>query len=85
MLFRSPIVKPDDLKDFDGFLFGIPTRYGRAVGAASAFFDATGGLWATGALVGKFGGIFTSSASQHGGQETTALTTIPFLAHHGIS
>lgn len=80
-----PIVKPDDLKDFDGFLFGIPTRYGRAVGAASAFFDATGGLWATGALVGKFGGIFTSSASQHGGQETTALTTIPFLAHHGIS
>ncbi|KAM0752424.1 NAD(P)H:quinone oxidoreductase, type IV [Meredithblackwellia eburnea MCA 4105] len=80
-----PIISANDLTEFDGFLFGIPTRYGRAVGAASAFFDTTGGLWAKGALVGKFAGIFTSSASQHGGQETTALTTIPFLAHHGIS
>ncbi|CAD6976971.1 unnamed protein product, partial [Tilletia controversa] len=48
-------------------------------------FDTTGGLWASGALVGKFGGIFTSTASQHGGQETTALTTIPFFAHHGVT
>ncbi|KAI5476948.1 Trp repressor binding protein [Pseudohyphozyma bogoriensis] len=80
-----PTITPDDLKNFDGFLFGIPTRYGRAVACASAFFDATGGLWGTGALVGKFAGIFASSASQHGGQETTALTTLPFLAHHGIA
>ena len=59
--------------------------YGRVTASASAFFDATGGLWATGALHGKFAGIFTASASQHGGQETTALTTVPFLAHHGIA
>jgi NAD(P)H dehydrogenase (quinone) len=75
----------DLMPQYDGFLFGIPTRYGRAVASASAFFDATGGLWAKGALTGKFAGIFTSSASQHGGQETTALTTIPFFAHHGIA
>ncbi|KWU47022.1 flavo protein WrbA, partial [Rhodotorula sp. JG-1b] len=80
-----PNVTGEMLKQFDGFLFGIPTRYGRAAAAVSAFFDATGGLWATGALVGKFAGVFSSTASQHGGQETTALTTIPFFVHHGIS
>ncbi|BGP48527.1 hypothetical protein JCM10450v2_004403 [Rhodotorula kratochvilovae] len=79
-----PDVAPADLTKYDGFLFGFPTRYGRAPAAVSAFFDATGGLWAQGALVGKFAGVFTSSASQHGGQETTALTTVPFFAHHGI-
>lgn len=78
-------ITPDLLKDYDGFLLGSATRYGRVSASASAFFDATGGLWATGALHGKFAGIFTSSASQHGGQETTALTTIPFLAHHGVA
>lgn len=72
------------MKEYDGFLMGIPTRYGRAVGSASAFFDTTGGLWASGALASKMCGIFTSTASQHGGQETTALTTIPFIAHHGM-
>ncbi|CAH7674592.1 flavoprotein-like protein [Phakopsora pachyrhizi] len=75
---------PQDLKEFDGFLFGFPTRYGRAPAQVSSFFDTTGGLWMTGALVGKFAGIFTSTAGQHGGHETTALTTLPFLAHHGI-
>ncbi|TNY24767.1 NAD(P)H:quinone oxidoreductase, type IV [Rhodotorula diobovata] len=79
-----PEVSPQDLTKYDGFLFGMPTRYGRAPAAVSAFFDATGGLWATGALVGKFAGVFTSTASQHGGQESTALTTLPFFAHHGI-
>ncbi|KPV74955.1 uncharacterized protein RHOBADRAFT_36925 [Rhodotorula graminis WP1] len=79
-----PEIKPQDLTKYSGFLFGFPTRYGRAPAAVSAFFDATGGLWASGALVGKLGGIFTSTASQHGGQESTALTTIPFMAHHGI-
>lgn len=74
-----PIITANQLTEFDGFLFGIPSRYGRAVGAASAFFDQTGGLWGSGALVGKSAGIFTSSASQGGGQETVALTTIPFL------
>ncbi|BGP55745.1 hypothetical protein JCM8202v2_003352 [Rhodotorula sphaerocarpa] len=80
-----PDVTADMLKDYDGFLFGFPTRYGRATAAVSAFFDTTGGLWFTGALVGKFAGVFTSTASQHGGQETTALTTIPFFVHQGIS
>ncbi|GAA5833409.1 hypothetical protein JCM9279_001515 [Rhodotorula babjevae] len=79
-----PEVTPQDLTKYDGFLLGMPTRYGRAPAAVSAFFDATGGLWASGALVGKLAGIFTSTASQHGGQESTALTTIPFFAHHGI-
>jgi len=79
-----PEVTPQDLTKYDGFLLGMPTRYGRAPAAVSAFFDATGGLWASGALVGKFCGIFTSTASQHGGQESTALTTLPFLAHHGM-
>lgn len=79
-----PEITPDDLKQFDGFIFGFPTRYGRAPAQVSAFFDRTGGLWASGALVGKFASVFTSTASQHGGLETTALTTIPFFAHHGI-
>ncbi|KAJ9094446.1 hypothetical protein QFC21_005985 [Naganishia friedmannii] len=95
---KYPIIKPNDLKELDGFLLGFPTRYGRApaqkkkkagsddfVVQVSAFFDATGGLWASGALVGKFGGVFTSTAGQHGGQETTAYTTVPFFVHHGIS
>lgn len=67
-----------------GILFGIPTRYGRAPSQVSALFDQTGGLWSKGALVGKPCGIFFSTATQAGGQETTALTTIPFLAHHGM-
>ncbi|KAH8924273.1 benzoquinone reductase [Atractiella rhizophila] len=76
---------PNKLKEYDGFLLGAPTRYGRVPAQVSAFFDMTGGLWASGALVGKYAGIFSSTASQHGGQETTALTTIPFFAHHGIA
>jgi len=79
-----PVITLDHLKEYDGYIFGIPTRYGRAVSQISAFFDRTGGLWANGALIRKFGGIFTSTGTQHGGQETTALTTIPFLTHHGI-
>ncbi|CAO1636517.1 unnamed protein product [Parajaminaea phylloscopi] len=82
---KYPVIAPADLERFDGFIFGFPTRYGRAPAQVSAFFDQTGGLWAKGALVGKFASIYTSTASQHGGQETTALTTIPFLAHHGIN
>ncbi|SNX85079.1 probable 1,4-Benzoquinone reductase [Melanopsichium pennsylvanicum] len=80
-----PAITPDLLKEYDGFIFGFPTRYGRAPAQVSAFFDKTGGLWASGALVGKFGATFTSTASQHGGNETTHLTTIPFFIHHGIN
>ncbi|KIO32479.1 benzoquinone reductase [Tulasnella calospora MUT 4182] len=79
-----PIITPDKLTEFDGYIFVIPTRYGRAVSQFSSFFDATGGLWATQALSKKFATIITSTGTQHGGQETTALTTLPFFAHHGI-
>ncbi|EFP91865.1 hypothetical protein PGT21_006111 [Puccinia graminis f. sp. tritici] len=78
------LTDPTVLKEFDGFLFGFPTRYGRTPAQLSTFFDMTGGLWQTAGLYGKFAGIFTSVASQHGGHETTAFTTIPFFAHHGI-
>ncbi|KDN50802.1 benzoquinone reductase [Tilletiaria anomala UBC 951] len=82
---KYPHITPEKLAEFDGFLFGFGTRYGRAPAQVSAFFDRTGGLWAKGTLVGKFGGIFTSTSSQHGGQEVTALTTISYFAHHGIT
>ncbi|PWZ00099.1 putative 1,4-benzoquinone reductase [Testicularia cyperi] len=80
-----PVITPNDLKNYDGFILGFPTRYGRAPAQVSAFFDQTGGLWASGALIGKFASTFTSTASQHGGLETTHLTTIPFFVHHGIN
>ncbi|RKP11736.1 NAD(P)H:quinone oxidoreductase, type IV, partial [Piptocephalis cylindrospora] len=80
-----PIFNPADLPSYDGFLFGIPTRYGNSPAQWRAFWDHTGGLWAKGALVGKVAGTFFSTASQHGGQETTALTFLTTLAHHGIT
>ncbi|KZT62391.1 benzoquinone reductase [Calocera cornea HHB12733] len=79
-----PFVTPTDLPKYDGIIFAFPTRYGRAVAQVSAFFDATGSLWATGALTGKFASTITSSASQNGGQETTHLTTIPYFTHQGM-
>ncbi|CAO3642791.1 unnamed protein product [Cunninghamella blakesleeana] len=79
-----PIVTHDDLIEADGFLFGIPTRFGTMPAQFKAFLDSTGGLWASGKLAGKFGGIFFSTGSQHGGQETTAATTVTYFAHHGI-
>lgn len=79
-----PVVKPADLTEYDAFVFAFPTRYGRAVAQVSALFDATGQLWATQALNGKMATIIVSTATQHGGQETTVLTTIPYLAHQGI-
>jgi len=80
----DPIATGATLEEHDGYIFVIPTRYGRAVAQWSAFFDHTGGLWAKQALNKKFATIITSTATQHGGQETTALTTLPFLTHHGI-
>lgn len=80
-----PEITPEKLAEYDGFIFGFPTRYGRAPAQVSAFFDKTGGLWASGALIGKFGATFTSTASQHGGNETTHLTTIPFFVHQGVN
>ncbi|KAJ2391354.1 hypothetical protein GGI05_002963 [Coemansia sp. RSA 2603] len=79
-----PIITASDLTEADGFLFGFPTRYGTVPAQAKAFFDSTGQLWAKQALAGKPAGFFFSTASQHGGQETTVFTTLPILAHHGI-
>jgi NAD(P)H dehydrogenase (quinone) len=75
---------PNKLTEYDGILFGYPTRYGQSPAQISAFWDATGSLWLSGALQGKAAGIFTSTASIQGGQETTALTAITRFAHHGM-
>ncbi|KAI8323443.1 protoplast secreted protein 2 precursor [Martensiomyces pterosporus] len=79
-----PLITVDKLTEADGFLFGIPTRYGSTPAQVKALFDATGGLWAKGSLYGKAAGFFFSTASQHGGQETTVMSTLPNLVHHGI-
>ncbi|XP_006464035.1 hypothetical protein AGABI2DRAFT_194638 [Agaricus bisporus var. bisporus H97] len=79
-----PVIQPEGLTEYDAFLFGIPTRYGTMPAQWKAFWDATGGLWAAGKLAGKYAGIFVSTGTQNGGQETTALTTLTTLTHHGI-
>lgn len=79
-----PVLEVKDLPTADGFLFGFPTRFGMMAAQFKAFLDATGGLWKTQALAGKPAGLFISTASQGGGQETTALTAVTQLAHHGM-
>ncbi|KAJ6767259.1 FLAVODOXIN-RELATED PROTEIN WRBA-RELATED [Salix purpurea] len=79
-----PIITPSDLAEADGFLLGFPTRFGMMAAQFKAFMDSTGGLWGTQQLAGKPAGIFYSTASQGGGQETTALTAITQLVHHGM-
>ncbi|KAJ4981278.1 hypothetical protein NE237_032115 [Protea cynaroides] len=79
-----PIIEPSDLAEADGILFGFPTRFGMMAAQFKAFLDATGGLWRTQELAGKPAGIFYSTASQGGGQETTPLTAITQLVHHGM-
>ncbi|KAF4037640.1 NADPH-dependent FMN reductase [Phytophthora infestans] len=80
-----PIATLDTLKEADGILFGFPTRFGSLPAQVKAFFDSAGGLWAAGALVGKPAGIFFSTGTQGGGQETTAFTALTFLAHQGLT
>ncbi|VDC00161.1 unnamed protein product [Peniophora sp. CBMAI 1063] len=80
-----PVLAPNDLADFDAFLFGIPTRYGNFPAQFKAFWDATGQLWAGGKLAGKSAGLFISTASPGGGQESTAVAAMSTFAHHGIS
>ncbi|PVH99214.1 benzoquinone reductase [Periconia macrospinosa] len=75
---------PSVLKDYDAFLFGIPTRYGNFPAQWKTFWDKTGQLWFSGALYGKYAGIFVSTAGLGGGQETTATNALSTLAHHGI-
>ncbi|HCL56920.1 MAG TPA: NAD(P)H:quinone oxidoreductase [Spirochaetia bacterium] len=79
-----PICKIDELAEADAIIFGTPTRFGNMCGQMRQFLDATGQLWQKGALIGKVGSIFTSSATQHGGQETTILTFSTNLFHHGM-
>ena len=81
-----PLIEgPDALADYDAIIVGAPTRYGRMPSQMAAFWDTTGGLWFKGALIGKVGGAFTSTASQHGGQETTLFSLITNLLHHGMA
>jgi NAD(P)H dehydrogenase (quinone) len=79
-----PVATPDELAGYDAIIFGTPTRYGNMCGQIQAFLDSTGGLWAQGALVGKVGGAFVSTATQHGGQETTIRAVHTALLHHGF-
>ena len=79
-----PVATVDELADADAIIFGAPTRFGNAVAQMRQFLDATGGLWAKGAWVGKVGSVFTSSATQHGGQESTILSFHTLLLHHGM-
>ncbi len=79
-----PVCRVDDLAEADAIIFGTPTRFGNMCGQMRQFLDGTGGLWAKGALVGKVGSVFTSSATQHGGQESTILSFHITLLHQGL-
>jgi NAD(P)H dehydrogenase (quinone) len=79
-----PVCTVEELASADAVIFGTPTRFGNMCGQMRQFLDATGQLWAKGALVGKVGSVFTSSATQHGGQESTILTFHITLLHHGF-
>ncbi|GAA0422309.1 NAD(P)H:quinone oxidoreductase [Massilia aurea] len=81
----APIAKVDELEHYDAIVIGAPTRYGRMPSQMAAFLDQTGGLWARGALNGKVGGAFTSTATQHGGQETTLFSIITNLMNLGLT
>jgi NAD(P)H dehydrogenase (quinone) len=79
-----PVCTVDELAAYDAIIFGAPTRFGNMCGQMRAFLDATGQLWSQNALVGKVGSVFTSSATQHGGQESTILSFHTTLLHHGM-
>ncbi|MEW6703222.1 MAG: NAD(P)H:quinone oxidoreductase [Pseudomonadota bacterium] len=80
----APIARVEELPGYDAIVFGTGTRFGNMTGQMRNFLDQTGGLWASGALVGKVGSVFCASATQHGGQESTILTFIPTLLHQGM-
>ena len=79
-----PIADARRLVEADALLIGSPTRFGSATAQMQAFFDSTGIHWGSGALIGKVGSLFTSTASQHGGQETTLISMMTFLFHQGL-
>ena len=80
----APVATVDELADYDAIILGVPTRFGNMPAQMKNFLDQTGGLWAKGKLVGKVGSVFTSTATQHGGQESTILSTHTVLLHHGM-
>ncbi len=80
----APIATVDDLPNYDAIILGVPTRYGNMPAQMKNFLDQTGSLWMKGALIGKVGSVFSSSATQHGGQESTILSTHIVLLHHGM-
>jgi NAD(P)H dehydrogenase (quinone) len=80
----APVATVDELASYDAIIFGTPTRFGNMAAQMRNFLDQTGGLWATGKLIGKIGSVFTSTASQHGGQETTITSFHSTLLHHGM-
>ena len=81
---KAPIATVSELAQYDAIIFGTGTRYGNMTAQMKNFLDQTGALWASGALVGKIGSVFSSSATQHGGQESTILTFHPVLLHLGM-
>jgi NAD(P)H dehydrogenase (quinone) len=81
---KVPIAKVEDLPGFDAIVFGTPTRFGNMAGQMRQFLDGTGPLWLQGALVGKVGSVFVSTATQHGGQESTILSFHTTLLHQGM-
>lgn len=81
---QVPICSVDELGEADAVIFGTPTRFGNMCGQMRQFLDGTGKLWMSGALVGKVGSVFTSSNTQHGGQESTILSFHTTLLHHGM-
>ncbi len=81
---RAPIAAVDELETYDAIIFGTPTRFGNMAAQMRNFLDQTGALWMRGALVGKVGSVFCSTASQHGGQETTITSFHTTLLHHGM-
>jgi len=80
----APVATVEELADYDAIVFGTPTRFGTMAAQMKSLIDQTGGLWYGRKLVGKVGSIFTSSGTQHGGQEATILSTLPVLFHHGM-
>jgi NAD(P)H dehydrogenase (quinone) len=80
----APVAMVDELIDYDAIIVGTPTRFGNMTAQMKSFLDQTGGLWMQGKLIGKVGSVFTSSATQHGGQESTILSTHIVLLHQGM-
>ncbi|WP_233805590.1 NAD(P)H:quinone oxidoreductase [Paraburkholderia sp. HP33-1] len=81
---QAPVATVAELANYDAIVVGTPTRFGRVSSQMASFLDQAGGLWMSGALVGKVGGAFSSTASQHGGQETTLFSVITNLLHFGM-